>query len=354
MEEAALQDEQPRNWRGYLLPAGIGLVPLAAAFLGALASESGGGVVSGVEGVQSSATTFLDNFGTSLQLGFAFVAGMVSTVNPCGFPMLPAYLGLYLSSEEAEQTERDRPEQTERDQRRGSTLRGLVTVLRTRRLPEGTLKWSTLRGFIVQSSVSLWKMTLRLARSGLRGIMVGGVVASGIVALFVTVGLIISGGAQVVIDAMPWIGLVIGILLTFAGAWMLSGGKIYTALAGQAAAGIGDPTRVSVRGYFLFGLSYGLASLSCTLPIFLAVTGLSVASKGFAESAGQFLVYALGMGSVIVLLTLAISVFKGAMVGLLRAALPYIQPVSAVLMLAAGAYIVFYWLTLGDLIDKLT
>ena len=101
MEEAALQSEQPRTWRSYLLPAGIGLVPLMAALLGALASESGGGVVSGVEGVQSKATTFLDDFGTSLQLGFAFVAGMVSTVNPCGFPMLPAYLGLYLSSEDA-------------------------------------------------------------------------------------------------------------------------------------------------------------------------------------------------------------------------------------------------------------
>ena len=303
MEEAALQSEQPRSWRSYLLPAGLGLVPLIAAFLGALASESGGGVVSGVEGVQSKATTFLDNFGTSLQLGFAFVAGMVSTVNPCGFPMLPAYLGLYLSSEDA-----------------GSG----------------------------QSGGS------RVAASTLRGLVVGGVVASGMVALFGGVGLVVTGGAQVVIDAMPYIGLIIGILLTFAGAWMLSGGKIYTALAGQAAAGIGDPTRVSVRGYFLFGLSYGLASLSCTLPIFLAVTGLSVASKGFVESAGQFIVYALGMGSVIVLLTLAISVFKGAMVGLLRAALPYIQPVSAVLMLAAGAYIVFYWLTLGDLIDKLS
>ena len=354
MEDASLQDEQPRSWRGYLLPAGIGLVPLVAAFLGALASESGGGVVGGVEGVQSRATTFLDNFGTSLQLGFAFVAGMVSTVNPCGFPMLPAYLGLYLSSEEADHAGRGRTEKTERDQRRGSILRGFIVVLRTRRLPAEELNWSTLRGLVVQSSLALLKLTLRLATSGLRGIVVGGVVASGIVMLFVTVGLIISGGARVVIDVMPWIGLIIGILLTFAGAWMLSGGKIYTALAGQAAAGIGDPTRISVRGYFLFGLSYGLASLSCTLPIFLAVTGLSVASKGFLESAGQFLVYALGMGSVIVLLTLAISVFKGAMVGALRAALPYIQPVSAVLMIAAGAYIVFYWLTLGaDLIGKL-
>ena len=111
---------------------------------------------------------------------------------------------------------------------------------------------------------------------------------------------------------------------------------------------------MGVRGYFLFGLSYGLASLSCTLPIFLAVTGLSVASNGFFESSGQFLFYALGMGSVIVLLAIAMSVFKGAMVGVLRGVLPYVQPASAVLMIVAGAYIVFYWLTLGDLIDKLT
>ena len=303
MEDASLQDEQPRSWRGYLLPAGIGLVPLAAAFLGALASESGGGVVGGVESVQSASSTFLDDYGTRLQLGFALVAGMVATVNPCGFPMLPAYLGLYLSSEET----------TGGQQGRSS-----------------------------------------LARSAGRGLVVGSVVASGIIALFGAVGLIISLGARVVIDVFPWIGLIIGVVLTFAGAWMLSGGKIYSALAGQAASGIGDPTRISVRGYFLFGLSYGLASLSCTLPLFLGIVGLSGASKGFFESAGQFLVYALGMGSIIVLLTLTISAFKGAMVGLLRAALPYIQPVSAVLMIAAGAYIVFYWLTLGaDLIGKL-
>ena len=35
------------------------------------------------------------------------------------------------------------------------------------------------------------------------------------------------------------------------------------------------------------------------------------------------------------------------MVGGLRKALPYIQPVSAAIMLLAGSYIVFYWLTLG-------
>ncbi len=316
------------NWRGLLMPAGIGLAPLAAAFLGALVSESGGGVVGGVENVQSASSRFLDSFGGSLQLGFAFIAGMVATVNPCGFPMLPAYLSLYLGSEETGGND-DRKTTSLGSRLGGVWLFGLVAGGKGQK-------------------------TTSLGRAALRGLIVGGVVASGMVALFGAVGLIISGGARAVIDAMPWIGLVIGILLTFAGAWMLSGGKIYTALAGRAASGIGDPTRISVRGYFLFGLSYGLASLSCTLPIFLAVTGLSVASKGFLESAGQFIVYALGMGSVIVLLTLAMSLFKGAMVGLLRAVLPYVQPVSAALMIAAGAYIVFYWLTLGELIDRLT
>ncbi|MDA1348878.1 MAG: cytochrome c biogenesis protein CcdA [Chloroflexi bacterium] len=299
MDSIAIQEERPRHWRGYVLPAAAGIGPLIAAFLGALATGSGGGVVGGVEGLQSASSRLLDDFGTSLQLGFAFVAGMVATVNPCGFPMLPAYLGLYLG-------ERDDGEQSR-------------TVV----------------------------------RAG-RGLLVGGVVTSGIVVLFGVVGAVVSGGARTVIDVMPWVGLTVGILLSLAGAWMLGGGKLYSGFAGRAASRIGDPTSVSVRGYFLFGLSYGLASLSCTLPIFLAVTGLSIASEGFFESAGQFFFYALGMGSVIVLLTVALSVFKGAMVGVLRGVLPYVQPASAVLMIVAGAYIVFYWLTLGDLIDKLT
>ena len=44
------------------------------------------------------------------------------------------------------------------------------------------------------------------------------------------------------------------------------------------------------------------------------------------------------------------ALFKTAMVGALRKTLPYIQPLSSVLMLIAGSYIVFYWLTLGGLL----
>ena len=75
-----------------------------------------------------------------------------------------------------------------------------------------------------------------------------------------------------------------------------------------------------------------------------------MATSSILTSLGQFLLYALGMGVVILGLTLGMAFFKGAMVKGLRKALPYVQPVGAWLMVLAGAYIVFYWLTIGGLL----
>ena len=116
---------------------------------------------------------------------------------------------------------------------------------------------------------------------------------------------------------------------------------------------MGDPGQSNLKGYFIFGLSYGTASLSCTLPIFLAVVGTSFAVSSIATSFAQFVLYAFGMGVVILGLTLGMALFKGAMVSSMRKAMPYIQPVGTWLMIVAGTYIVFYWLTIGGLLDGL-
>jgi cytochrome c biogenesis protein CcdA len=150
----------------------------------------------------------------------------------------------------------------------------------------------------------------------------------------------------------PWFGLTVGVVLAFAGAWLLGGGEPYGGLAARAAARIGNPSQVNVRGYVLFGLSYGIASLSCTLPIFLAVVGTSLAVSGFLNSLVQFVLYAMGMGLVITALTIGMALFKGAIVGALHQALRYVQPLGALLMILAGSYIVFYWLSLGGLISR--
>ena len=286
-------------WRSVVVPALVATAALAVAVIGAivLGQESGSdGVNAFVEALSGNSQSFLGDLGILAPLGFALVAGAVAAVNPCGFAMLPAYMGLYLGSNET-------------DTQGKAPIRQLGKAL-----------------------------------------LVGGSVTAGFIVLFSIAGAIIGLGARsFVSDILPWVGLSIGIVLTLVGAWMLGGGKLYSGLATRAASHMGNPGTTSVRGYFLFGLSYGTASLSCTLPIFLTVIGTSFAVSSIATSFGQFLLYAMGMGLVITTLTLGLAVFKGSMVGGLRKAIPYVQPVGTWMMIVAGSYIVFYWLTIGGL-----
>ena len=160
-------------------------------------------------------------------------------------------------------------------------------------------------------------------------------------------------GARGIADAFPWIGLIIGALLVLAGAYLLSGGKLYNNFAASISGRFGNANSKSVRSYFTFGLAYGTASLSCTLPIFLAVIGGTFTAETFLDSVLQFVLYGLGMGSVILALTIGMALFKGAMTGALRKALPHVGTISAVMLLVAGTFIVYYWLTIGELLERI-
>ena len=293
-------------FRGVLLPMLVGGAAVSVAAIGAFLSGSGaeatGGVNGFIEGLSGMSGDKLDNIGI---FGFTYAAGMVSTVNPCGFAMLPAYLGLYLGAADGRSGWRSVSNQS---------LHDFASPSRVRRVRQA--------------------------------IIVGLLVTSGVLLLFGTVGIVLSAGLTTIRSVIPWLGLIIGVVLTFAGAWVLLGGKLNIGAFSRAASHMGDARKTNLRGYFLFGLSYGTASLSCTLPIFIAVVGFGTTTS-FLSALGQFIIYGLGMGTVILVLTLGMAVFKGAMVGGLRKALPYIQPVSAAIMLLAGSYIVFYWLTLG-------
>ena len=199
--------------QGAALPALVGGVALSVAVFGALmvGDQSGvDGVNSFVETLSGSSSSFLGDLGILAPLGFAFVAGAVAAVNPCGFAMLPAYMGLYLGTNNDES------------------------------------------GHVDGAFAQVWK-----------ALVVGVAVTAGFVVLFGIAGTVIGLGARsAVADILPWLGLTIGIVLAFAGAWLVGGGKLYTSFAARAAARVGDPGKVGVRGYFLFGLSYGTASLS--------------------------------------------------------------------------------------------
>ena len=290
---------EPQNLRSLGIPLLLAAAALGVAVVGAmiLGRDSGVDGINGfIENLSGMSGSYLGNLGLFAPLGFAFAVGMVSAVNPCGFAMLPAYLGLYLGANDQSDAGRNPFQQI-------------------------------LKGLEIGSSVTL-----------------------GLVVLFGIAGTIIALGFHSVGSVLAWLGLGIGIILTVTGAWLVGGGKLYTGFAAQAASRIGNPGQVNVKGYFLFGISYGIASLSCTLPIFLSVIGTSFAASTILTSLSQFLLYGMGMGVVIMVLTLGVAFFKSAMLGTIRKVLPYVGPIGSWLMVIAGAYIVFYWLTIGGLL----
>ena len=242
--------------------------------------------------IQTFLSEFLSELAAALPFGIAFGAGMVAAVNPCGFALVPAYLSLYLGTEEEGFSER------------------------------------------------------HAAYRLLRALVVGFLVSSGFVVLFAAAGFIISAGGTFLVEAAPVLGVLVGEALVVFGVWMLLARRgPYTAVFGRLAARLGDPRKVGVRGFFLFGLAYGAASLGCTLPAFLAVVGSGVAASGVVAGAVRFLGYGLGMALVLVALTVALALFKEGLVKLTRGALPFVQTASAVLLILAGAYVIFYWWT---------
>lgn len=245
------------------------------------------------------ATQWLSQVAGYLPLGYAFGAGMVSAVNPCGFAMLPVYLSLYLGVENEEFYDRS--------------------------------------------------VLFRFAKA----VLVAVVVTSGFGLLFGLVGLLVSAGGAFLSSIMPWIALGIGGMLLLLGLFILFGRHLHMNFMLQLANRIGDPNHITLKGFFLFGLAFGATSLSCTLPIFLAVMAGSFTAGDILGGTIQFFSYVMGMGFVLQILTWGMAFVKeGVVVGALRKFLPYMQNVSAFLIIVAGAYIIYYWLTSGLLFSS--
>ena len=86
------------------------------------------------------------------------------------------------------------------------------------------------------------------------------------------------------------------------------------------------------------------------MPIFLAVVGNSITAGNVFAGLLQFISYVLGMGLVMHTLTLGIAMVKKRFVlGTMRRVVPYIHKISAIFLLTAGGYILYYWLSSGIL-----
>ncbi len=227
-------------------------------------------------------------------LAVAFAAGLIAIMNPCGFAMLPAYLSYFMGTDQG----------------------------------EGRSGAESLR----------------------RALVVGGVMSLSFLLIFGVTGVAITAGFRAVIDWIPYVALGIGAFVALLGVAMLFG---YQLTIGLPKAKTASKDR-GLRSVFVFGLSYGAASLSCTLPVFLSVVAAQLTATSFISGTATFLVYGLGMSMMLIAITIVLALGKQTIVGRLRSSVRYVNRASGVVLLAAGAYIVWFWATnIGEGADAL-
>ena len=217
-------------------------------------------------------------------LGFALVAGAVAAFNPCGFALLPAYLGLLVAGE-----------------RSGAVARAL-------RFAGG--------------------MTI------------------GFVAVFGLVGVVLAPLTGALARYLPAVAVVVGVVLVGLGGWLLAG----RTLAVPGLAGRGSAPTARWWSQIGYGVSFALASLSCTIAPFLAAVAGSLRAGGPFGVAGAFVAYAVGMGVVVLAVALAVALASARAVAVLRRAGAVLSRASGVLLVLAGAYVAWYgWVEIRSL-----
>lgn len=237
-------------------------------------------------GLRSGVEERMAQLAALLPVSYAFAAGMVASVNPCGMLMLPSYAVYQLGSFD--------------DADRRHIVRRLLLAIR----------------------LSL-------------------VVTAGFTLVFAIVGGVIAAGGQWLVTVFPYAGLLIGVAMAALGLWLLIGHKtVGIAAAGRVRI---TPAR-NIGNMFLFGIVYAIGSLSCTLPIFLVVVGSALGGGDAAASFGQFLGYALGMGTVILAVTIGTALFRKAVSAWMDRLVPYVHRFSALFLIGAGLYLVIYWI----------
>ncbi len=231
------------------------------------------------------------------QYTWPFSVGMLAAFNPCGFAMLPTYLGYFIG--------------LDNDDEHQTRLRSVT-----------------------------------------RGLWVGTVLTLGFIAVFGVAGLLISWflNQGTIIEYTGYITISVGILLIPMGIAMALGKQLNMRLP-KMNKGTGSR---ETRSMFLFGVSYAVVSLSCTISVFIAAVSSTFTTDGFVDGLGSFVAYALGMGAVILFLTVSLARARSNVALHMRRFLPHVGKVSGVVLVAAGIYLINYgWWEIQILDDPL-
>lgn len=224
---------------------------------------------------------------------YTFTLGMMAAVNPCGFPLLPAYIEFFVGGSEA----------------------------------IGTTS------------------SAHIATRALRAVTAAAYATLGFLVLFGALGLLAQVGWSVVVDrssgASRYIMVGVGVAMVVLGVLSLLRRSLKLNLPTPGSgAGLRRPAALAV-----FGFSYGVASIGCALPLFIGGVTASFGRQGSLRGVTGLLAYGIGMGTVLGALAVAVAVAGPGAGRYLRRAGRLVPTVGGLLLVVVGAYLSWYWLT---------
>lgn len=165
----------------------------------------------------------------------------------------------------------------------------------------------------------------------------GSVTAAGIVSLYAVLAVLFWFLADWLLPIVSKLGIAMGALLILFGLMMLRGFD-WEWLSKRLGMGKVDGR----KGFYMFGLGYGLASFGCTGPIFVPIL-LSGFAEGPRVGAGVFGMYSIAVASFALLAAALLGAGQETRLKAILSRTVLITRVSAVLIMAGGAYLIWFY-----------
>ena len=206
---------------------------------------------------------------------------------------------------------------------------GFVTLLS----PCGYALLPGLIGYLLGGKVSI--------RGAVRGALTA---ISGVLLVFVAVGIILSIAAGLIRAVVPHLTIAAAAIIMAIGI-----AKIFELNIPV----IGNAPSINIKptGFFTYGIAYAFAGAGCTFPIFFAVLLYASTVPGIGALV-TMLTYSIGLAVPILITSVLTATANDTIVRRIAKLTGRIQRVSGSVLLAAGVYLIYSYLTSGALLPN--
>lgn len=174
-----------------------------------------------------------------------------------------------------------------------------------------------------------------------RGLKLALLSIAGILLIYAVAGALIIFASQLLKDYMKWITIGMGAVLIVLGFLMVIGKNISFSLNMNSA-----NHKTEAVEAFVFGVAYAIGALGCLFPLFLVVATQAMAAPTAWQGASYIGAYFAGISGMMIATILLSTFAKDLLMKYLRKILPHMERITGVLLILAGAYVIYYQMAL--------